>query len=113
SPTGSLSSTTSTTTCVSTFSLSHPAPFSPYTLSLHDALPISHSHLASAWCPRKLEIDSSRFNGFHVHANPERKAETVKTVTQSRSEEQRLNSSHRTISYAVFCLKKKIKLYMS
>src|SRR5207248_4732048 len=28
-------------------------------------------------------------------------------VLTGRSEEQRLNSSHRTISYAVFCLKKK------
>src|SRR5437867_9936957 len=28
----------------------------------------------------------------------------------TRSEEQRLNSSHRTISYAVFCLKKKKKI---
>src|SRR5437867_5517781 len=28
-------------------------------------------------------------------------------ITRTRSEETRLNSSHRTISYAVFCLKKK------
>src|SRR5438094_6857014 len=31
----------------------------------------------------------------------------IRTLTWSRSESTRLNSSHRTISYAVFCLKKK------
>src|SRR5207247_9273652 len=31
------------------------------------------------------------------------------TTIRTRSEEQRLNSSHEWISYAVFCLKKKIK----
>src|SRR5438094_4380796 len=31
------------------------------------------------------------------------------TTTGTRSEEHSLNSSHRTISYAVFCLKKKKK----
>src|SRR5437762_8092570 len=33
----------------------------------------------------------------------------VDPVAVGRSEEQRLNSSHRCISYAVFCLKKKKK----
>src|SRR2546427_6983330 len=32
---------------------------------------------------------------------------TITAVTVTRSEEQRLNSSHSQISYAVFCLKKK------
>src|SRR5436189_4032968 len=34
-------------------------------------------------------------------------AETTRSTRRKRSEEHRLNSSHRCISYAVFCLKKK------
>src|SRR5258708_8439642 len=60
-----------------------------YTLSLHDALPISWktaSPPAVSWAPR-----SSR--------NRPRAATDRKST--------RLNSSHQIISYAVFCLKKK------
>src|SRR5712664_4341450 len=56
-----------------------------YTLSLHDALPISKRELD--W---QLQYPSWR-QGF---AQGDRKST-------------RLNSSHDTISYAVFCLKKK------
>src|SRR6266849_7391806 len=57
-----------------------------YTLSLHDALPIS----TRRWCRRccRQTRQCSR---------PDRKST-------------RLNSSHEWISYAVFCLKKKKKL---
>src|SRR5256885_8535416 len=65
-----------------------------YTLSLHDALPIS------------LDLAFSTDNPFDpeqidVHANrlPVRRREDRKST--------RLNSSHLVISYAVFCLKKK------
>src|SRR5579859_8263570 len=57
-----------------------------YTLSLHDALPISCRQPASA---------TSRWSG-----------PTAKTRTPDRKST-RLNSSHSQISYAVFCLKKK------
>src|SRR6266705_3706840 len=62
-----------------------------YTLSLHDALPI--------W----LEVRADR--GDHsVHC--------FSRLHQQDRKSTRLNSSHRTISYAVFCLKKKnIKQY--
>src|SRR5690349_23194911 len=64
------------------------APTEFYTLSLHDALPISHSSL-----PPLLPL--SHFHTPHSSLRtPDRKST-------------RLNSSHVEISYAVFCLKKK------
>src|SRR5437763_16801969 len=63
-----------------------------YTLSLHDALPISPNEWASSTmktAPAARQIGASSASG-------DRKST-------------RLNSSHRCISYAVFCLKKKKK----
>src|SRR6266496_5606690 len=57
-----------------------------YTLSLHDALPISPSS-SSAW--------------------PWRPGATWRRRTRRDRKSTRLNSSHVEISYAVFCLKKK------
>src|SRR5436190_15333761 len=65
-----------------------------YTLSLHDALPISATAIAAAGCflvPLTLFWATMRFLG---DATPDRKST-------------RLNSSHTVSSYAVFCLKKK------
>src|SRR5207248_10219876 len=64
-----------------------------YTLSLHDALPISRSGLRAVPLPH-----GPRPQG-QGHAAPSRCRRDRKST--------RLNSSHRTISYAVFCLKKK------
>src|SRR5262245_65364956 len=67
-----------------------------YTLSLHDALPISSltgaksSSKRISTLPRRSLINRGRF------VPPDRKST-------------RLNSSHLGISYAVFCLKKKIQ----
>src|SRR5690349_23004134 len=66
-----------------------------YTLSLHDALPIS-----------------GRDN--HTRYGPKRSAKETDRRAEQRSQDQdrkstRLNSSHVEISYAVFCLKKKKK----
>src|SRR5574341_1575931 len=58
-----------------------------YTLSLHDALPISAPRSMSSWPPGSAHWSSSALD---------RKST-------------RLNSSHQLISYAVFCLKKKKK----
>src|SRR5262245_63711386 len=69
-----------------------------YTLSLHDALPISSSRYGgrrSAWTSSCSRIcRRMRFPGLGPQAD--RKST-------------RLNSSHLGISYAVFCLKKKKK----
>src|SRR5436190_16861247 len=72
------------------FFFNDPATTEIYTLSLHDALPISRNYRAALL--RRFEL---RGNQQHV-AQIDRKST-------------RLNSSHTVISYAVFCLKKKKK----
>src|SRR5436189_5035680 len=67
-----------------------------YTLSLHDALPICAAQPAAmmaGW--RDGGMAGWRDGGMAGWRNGDRKST-------------RLNSSHRCISYAVFCLKKKI-----
>src|SRR5437762_3988943 len=70
-----------------------------YTLSLHDALPIWNFVVTKAWV-------SSR-KSFVVMSSTTLPA-TLPLGTRDRKST-RLNSSHRCISYAVFCLKKKKK----
>src|SRR5947199_9575356 len=60
-----------------------------YTLSLHDALPISRGRRGGGW---------SRSRSGPSPSAPSRDRKST-----------RLNSSHLGISYAVFCLKKKKK----
>src|SRR6266576_3617261 len=69
------------------FFFNDPAPTEIYTLSLHDALPISGGHAGSADRPTPAAT-----------ALPRRPARDRKST--------RLNSSHVETSYAVFCLKK-------
>src|SRR5438309_9963807 len=66
-----------------------------YTLSLHDALPICRGHRARQ--PRA-----------HARAREAAVPEPVGRHERDRKST-RLNSSHSSISYAVFCLKKKKK----
>src|SRR5690348_18420895 len=63
-----------------------------YTLSLHDALPI----LTICWA------------GFSAWLTSAPVARSLTAATEDRKST-RLNSSHPSISYAVFCLKKKKK----
>src|SRR5437867_8830796 len=65
-----------------------------YTLSLHDALPIFHEH-RDGDLPQAVDL-----------CLPGRPRAAWARDRQDRKST-RLNSSHRTISYAVFCLKKK------
>src|SRR2546426_12033614 len=76
-----------------------------YTLSLHDALPISRRfrHHA-AECGSARAPHASAFAGSNCH-----KARCCLVCRDRKST--RLNSSHLVISYAVFCLKKKKKMY--
>src|SRR5438874_9764487 len=70
-----------------------------YTLSLHDALPISvqHGHLVGqAHHHAHVVLDQDDRHGAWDVGDQDRKST-------------RLNSSHVEISYAVFCLKKKKK----
>src|SRR2546429_6065712 len=66
-----------------------------YTLSLHDALPISTSGSATV----RGRARFSRRSGSTCGASRDRKST-------------RLNSSHGYISYAVFCLKKKTATFI-
>src|SRR2546422_5067921 len=70
-----------------------------YTLSLHDALPISNG---SALLLRKGETHDRA-------ATTERRDGRAPGLRGRDRKSTRLNSSHGYISYAVFCLKKKKK----
>src|SRR5437867_5188559 len=72
------------------------APAEIYTLSLHDALPISWR----VGNPQDLK------GGFFVSLCVPYFVNVIPLLRLDRKST-RLNSSHRTISYAVFCLKKK------
>src|SRR3712207_9063578 len=71
-----------------------------YTLSLHDALPISGEEAAaglSGWA----DVVEEQLGSFA----PEEKEAVMRFLMRDRKST-RLNSSHANISYAVFCLKK-------
>src|SRR5688500_20398888 len=76
----------------SLFFFNDPAPTEIYTLSLHDALPISWVSLPAITPSRSRAIPA---------------ADRCRRYRDRKST--RLNSSHLVISYAVFCLKKKKK----
>src|SRR5436190_17957171 len=73
------------------FFFNDPATTEIYTLSLHDALPISPDRV------------------LHDRDGPARVARVERRDVGDRKST-RLNSSHTVISYAVFCLKKKKKV---
>src|SRR5207249_11759362 len=106
----------------SSFFFNAPATTQTYTLSLHDALPISANNpcrRGERACMRKLSVSLlgvlimvaapafatifSTVKGV-VH-DPQHRPVAGAVVTDRKST--RLNSSHVSISYAVFCLKKK------
>src|SRR5689334_23739392 len=86
--------------------LTDPATTGIYTLSLHDALPIW------AW-PRSWRNDRRTGPAVEVVLHPDREPAGVvegrpqRPVQFGDRKSTRLNSSHSSISYAVFCLKKK------
>src|SRR5215204_7080901 len=77
------------------FFFNDPATTEIYTLSLHDALPIS-----AAVAGRFRGRPAATVTHMWVDSEPSREGDRKST---------RLNSSHTVISYAVFCLKKKKK----
>src|SRR5699024_12078115 len=98
--------------------LSHaPAPSDFYTLSLHDALPICSSSIISLHSSmHSSQIYTappamSFFTCFWLFPQKEHLSRSalscIRAIRDRKST--RLNSSHVSISYAVFCLKKKIK----
>src|SRR5712691_1051537 len=78
-----------TAACSCSFFFNDTATTEIYTLSLHDALPISHSRDGGTGIVRRTFLHHARCG------------------TRRDRKSTRLNSSHSQISYAVFCLKKK------
>src|SRR2546422_1447294 len=76
-----------------------------YTLSLHDALPISQPQVGGDARPMVRPADLARYAG-PPGPETERVPEAAPGLRRDRKST-RLNSSHGYISYAVFCLKKK------
>src|SRR3712207_8493795 len=74
-----------------------------YTLSLHDALPISGAALRPAPALRPAAGRGGRHGGRARPPLPHARRPARRRDRKST----RLNSSHANISYAVFCLKKK------
>src|SRR3712207_7758059 len=78
-----------------------------YTLSLHDALPISgHRRRRRTTSSSPLDVPA-RARTRRPSARPFDEARSTRPHVDRKST--RLNSSHANISYAVFCLKKKKK----
>src|SRR5690349_24261074 len=96
------------------FFLNDTATTEIYTLSLHDALPISFAHAQSLrsqmGCIRSAAV-SGVTAGSVAASLGMRAAATSPTMSRAGGDRKstRLNSSHVEISYAVFCLKKKKK----
>src|SRR5436309_12156914 len=82
------------------------SPSEIYTLSLHDAHPISlHGHNSPAFSSHPARRPARRLRPAPRHRGQGDEQDGDRKST-------RLNSSHVKISYAVFCLKKKNKLYL-
>src|SRR2546427_5888813 len=78
-----------------------------YTLSLHDALPISTASSEGPLAPRYGDASSDqRASATHGFTSKARILVNGSILDVDRKST-RLNSSHSQISYAVFCLKKK------
>src|SRR5258708_21016464 len=79
-----------------------------YTLSLHDALPISAGDSVfmrpGLRLPEYVTVHEVGHNWFQGLL-----ASVVADLVHGDRKSTRLNSSHQIISYAVFCLKKKIQ----
>src|SRR3712207_8331784 len=81
-----------------------------YTLSLHDALPISSSRRFSSNTTSPGSRPDRRTRPYLTRPS---NSPTTRSSSQAKSarpdrKSTRLNSSHANISYAVFCLKKNI-----
>src|SRR2546429_9983444 len=76
-----------------------------YTLSLHDALPISHQAAGGRSAPR-TDRDFA-FLGVPDEIPHDQEVSGIFHLLDGDRKSTRLNSSHGYISYAVFCLKKK------
>src|SRR3712207_8605585 len=103
----SLSCSASVLACCSVFFFNDTATTEIYTLSLHDALPISRlpRQDVRVFAPARPEVaDGLQGEGAERHRHGAAWGGGLDRKST------RLNSSHANISYAVFCLKKKISI---
>src|SRR5690242_18715782 len=96
------------------FFIHHTATTEFYTLSLHDALPIFSGRIpatrSATQCLFRFRRARVRTGENWLSAADDRGADAGALDDQRRDRKStRLNSSHMSISYAVFCLKKKKK----
>src|SRR5690348_17902669 len=82
------------------FMFTAPAATEVYTLSLHDALPIWR-----CYCPREPRRGCRPIPASTGRSDGRSRSRRERPSLDRKST--RLNSSHPSISYAVFCLKKK------
>src|SRR3712207_8580015 len=94
------------TTCI--FFFNDTATTEIYTLSLHDALPISSSDGVPVNTCASLVYSAPATSSSRSLRARAVAASSSRNTTDRKST--RLNSSHANISYAVFCLKKKKSL---
>src|SRR5699024_12348075 len=79
-----------------------------YTLSLHDALPILfETGRGCGVAKHSVRRNSAQLCGNRPHCRAARSAYRKNFLRKADRKSTRLNSSHVSISYAVFCLKKK------
>src|SRR5690606_41653575 len=90
------------------FLLNDPATTEIYTLSLHDALPISSAPRSRPMTRSCIVSRAVRIRIGVLHPRWRNRLSTSKDRKSTR-----LNSSHVKISYAVFCLKKKKSIHSS
>src|SRR5690242_21233356 len=103
------------------FQFTYTATTHIYTLSLHDALPIyqepraRHLRLRQGHRPGRAALDAgpehARGRRREVALRPDQQGQRHDVPLDRKST--RLNSSHMSISYAVFCLKKKTNNILS
>src|SRR2546430_11305959 len=95
-----------TSICFSLFFFNDTATTEIYTLSLHDALPISRNSVATPPAALLAPLLASRRPGTSAAAAPPSPLRRPAPLDPRDRKSTRLNSSHSQISYAVFCLKK-------
>src|SRR3712207_7867799 len=78
-----------------------------YTLSLHDALPISNPFTKTTVSLPEVYVLFETSTDVPTLSRPFNKVYLVAPLRLLDRKSTRLNSSHANISYAVFCLKKK------
>src|SRR3712207_8983432 len=103
------------------FFINYTATTEIYTLSLHDALPILLWYRQSVAEAAGLDmtqpvtwdqlVTAAQEQGKLLSAQGRRAESLVVWLNALDRKSTRLNSSHATISYAVFCLKKKKNVY--